>query len=169
MLFIEVESLAAMTDANRVGTGERSFAMPLFFAAVSQRGEILVQESNHLSASLRKDVESIVAQILEKVPAGQELKKSLAHASYLFNYVSTKDGLVFLCVSDSAHPSRICFAFLKHVAEHFDAAAPQKASTMLKKSLVQYSDAQAVDKIESIKAELEVTPCLSSQAYSPRA
>jgi vesicle-associated membrane protein 7 len=57
-------------------------------------------------------------QLLEKVPAGGEVRNSFSQDQYLF-HVLASGGLVYLALTDNAAGKRVAFAFLDDVKAKF--------------------------------------------------
>jgi len=90
----------------------------------------------------------------KKFQKEKKLKKAYVQGNYSFNYLATKDGVVFVCVAAKAHKTSTCFLFLKEIQKTFDSDQASKFKPQLKKLMVQYSSEQ-VDKISQINSELE--------------
>eukprot|EP01128_Nolandella_sp_AFSM9_P003346 TRINITY_DN1430_c0_g1_i1.p1 TRINITY_DN1430_c0_g1~~TRINITY_DN1430_c0_g1_i1.p1 ORF type:complete len:203 (-),score=49.59 TRINITY_DN1430_c0_g1_i1:575-1183(-) len=119
--------------------------MPILYVCVANGTKIV---SDH---GQNKDIKELVSALLSK--AGPQ-KKSYTTHGLSFNHTQS-EGYTFLCVASEDHPGRICFAFLAHLQKDFQPSASSRFSSTLKKQMAIYSDAQGVDKIESIKKELD--------------
>jgi len=113
----------------------------ILFALVAKGKQVLIKSGD-------TRFEGLVEQLLAEPKGAQQ--KAYVHDDYSYNYISKEDGYVYVAVCNERFPTRVAFAFLQHIEQHFEPGNDKLLVDQMKR----FSDPAKVDKIESIKAEL---------------
>jgi len=114
----------------------------ILFALVAKGRKVLSKSGDDKFERL------VVDQLLAEMKGAQQ--KAYVHDDYSFNYISKEDGYVYVAVCNERFPTRVAFAFLQFIEQHFESGNDKLLADQMKR----FSDPAKVDKIESIKAEL---------------
>jgi len=113
----------------------------ILFALVAKDKKVLIKSGD-------TRFEGLVDQLLAEPKGAQQ--KAYVHDDYSYNYISKEDGYVYVAVCNERFPTRVAFAFLQYIEQHFEPGDDKLLVDQMKR----FSDPAKVDKIESIKAEL---------------
>jgi len=88
--------------------------MPILYALVARQKTVLTEHT-----SLSGNFTTITRQILGKIPADGASKMTYTYDQHMFHYI-LKQGIIYLCMTDSDFGKRVPFAFLEELSRRFE-------------------------------------------------